>query len=225
MHLNFKTFSRLFLTLLLLHLAVLYKEPNGSLFYVSKPALLLSLIAYYFQMGFKPMSYPQKLFSMGLIFSLMGDVLLMWDNLFVFGLGAFLIAQLAYTFAFYRSNFGKKGWVQQLPILALPVLIFTAGLIYFLRPTVGALLPAIVVYAVVISLMLISALNRKGLATEFSFNNVVLGAVLFVTSDSLLAINKFHTEFAGANIAVMLTYGLAQYFLVRGFRKMDSLVT
>jgi uncharacterized membrane protein YhhN len=79
------------------------------------------------------------------------------------------------------------------------------------------LLPAIVVYATVISLMLIAAINRKGVAQKESYMLVALGALSFVASDTLLAVNKFHDSFFLANIAVMLTYGIAQYLLVKGF--------
>jgi uncharacterized membrane protein YhhN len=170
------------------------------------------------QKGIKTLLYPQKLFLFGLVFSLLGDVLLIGEDYFIFGLGSFLIAQLAYTFAFFRSNYGQKGWIQKKPILAGIVFIYTIAIIYFLKDSVGELLPAIVVYATVISLMLIAALNRKDVAQKVSFTLVTLGALSFVVSDTLLAVNKFHDSFILANIAVMLTYGIAQYLLVKGFR-------
>jgi len=40
--------------------------------------------------------------------------------------------------------------------------------------------------------------------------------VLFVISDSVLAINKFYQPFEAANVIIMLTYGLAQLFIVTG---------
>jgi uncharacterized membrane protein YhhN len=92
-------------------------------------------------------------------------------------------------------------------------------MIYTLKPMVGELLPAIVVYATVISLMLLTAINRFSVAQKQSAQFVFWGALLFVLSDTLLAINKFHTPFNGAGVAVMATYGAAQYLLVRGFNK------
>ena len=169
------------------------------------------------QKGFKILLYPQKLFLFGLVFSLIGDVLLIGNDFFIYGLGAFLIAQLAYTFAFFRSNYGQKGLIQKKPILAGLIFTYTAAIIYFLKDSVGELLPAIVVYATVISLMLIAAINRKGVSKKESFALVTIGAISFVASDTLLAINKFYDSFFLANTAVMLTYGIAQYLLVRGF--------
>lgn len=213
-----KQFNKIYFALLLTHLILLFVEPNHFLVALTKPTLLISLIAFYLQKGFKVLLYPQKLFVFGMIFSLIGDVLLIDNSYFLYGLGAFLIAQLAYTFAFYRSVYNQKGWIQTKPIRAVPVLVFTVIMIYVLKTSAGELLPAIVVYAVVISLMLIAALNRKGIAQNDSVNWVIYGAILFVLSDSILAINKFHTSFELANTLVMATYGAAQYLLMLGFR-------
>ncbi|MEO5583666.1 MAG: lysoplasmalogenase, partial [Saprospiraceae bacterium] len=46
----------------------------------------------------------------------------------------------------------------------------------------------------------------------------VIGAVLFVASDSLLAINKFKTPIPYAGILIMTTYIFAQYFIVMGVK-------
>jgi uncharacterized membrane protein YhhN len=45
---------------------------------------------------------------------------------------------------------------------------------------------------------------------------MMLGALLFVISDSILAINKFYQPFEAAGVLIMLTYGLAQFFIVEG---------
>jgi uncharacterized membrane protein YhhN len=45
------------------------------------------------------------------------------------------------------------------------------------------------------------------------------GAGLFVLSDGLLAINKFNLQDPSMDIFVMLTYGLAQLYLVMGYYK------
>jgi len=45
---------------------------------------------------------------------------------------------------------------------------------------------------------------------------MVAGAVLFIMSDSILAINKFYQSFEVAGLGIMLTYGMAQLFIVEG---------
>ena len=45
---------------------------------------------------------------------------------------------------------------------------------------------------------------------------IISGALLFITSDSLLAINKFYSSFQYAGILIMLTYGIAQLLITLG---------
>jgi uncharacterized membrane protein YhhN len=45
---------------------------------------------------------------------------------------------------------------------------------------------------------------------------MMIGALLFVISDSVLAVNKFYSEFNGAGIVIMLTYGIAQLMITEG---------
>lgn len=45
---------------------------------------------------------------------------------------------------------------------------------------------------------------------------MMIGALLFVLSNSTLAINKFYNSFSGAGILIMLTYGIAQLLIVQG---------
>jgi uncharacterized membrane protein YhhN len=45
---------------------------------------------------------------------------------------------------------------------------------------------------------------------------IIAGALLFITSDSLLAINKFYSSFTNAGLYIMLTYAFAQYYIVKG---------
>ena len=65
-------------------------------------------------------------------------------------------------------------------------------------------------------LMVLFALNRRGRVSESSFRWVFYGALLFMLSDMLLAYNKFSVPFSYANVAVMITYVLGQYMIVKG---------
>ena len=74
----------------------------------------------------------------------------------------------------------------------------------------------VLIYVIVISTMLAVAMNRYGKVNHSSYTWIVMGAVLFVASDSLLAINKFHHAIEYSRYFIMLTYMGAQYFIVRG---------
>jgi uncharacterized membrane protein YhhN len=51
---------------------------------------------------------------------------------------------------------------------------------------------------------------------------MMMGALLFVASDSVLAVNKFYQPFEAAGIIIMLTYGLAQLLIVKGTIKYEQ---
>jgi uncharacterized membrane protein YhhN len=52
---------------------------------------------------------------------------------------------------------------------------------------------------------------------------MMFGALLFIISDSILAVNKFYSSFNYAGILIMLTYALAQLFIVMGVMDYISL--
>jgi uncharacterized membrane protein YhhN len=64
--------------------------------------------------------------------------------------------------------------------------------------------------------MLIQALQTGRIKDMTAATLMIGGAVLFITSDSILAINKFYESFEYAGIAIMLTYGIAQLLLTLG---------
>jgi uncharacterized membrane protein YhhN len=64
--------------------------------------------------------------------------------------------------------------------------------------------------------MAVTAFLRKGKVSKTSFNLVFLGAIFFLISDSLLALNKYYEPMVSSGITVILTYGIAQYLIVLG---------
>jgi uncharacterized membrane protein YhhN len=63
------------------------------------------------------------------------------------------------------------------------------------------------------------ALNRKGNGHPKSFTYVFIGSVLFVLSDSMIAINKFFHPIQNEGILIMSTYIAAQFLIMRGILK------
>jgi uncharacterized membrane protein YhhN len=85
-----------------------------------------------------------------------------------------------------------------------------------LYPRLGDLKIPVLVYAAVISTMLITALHAFDLKKQPWGIYCMYGAAYFVLSDSILAINKFHTHCNCASLLTMLTYGIAQGLIVWG---------
>jgi uncharacterized membrane protein YhhN len=169
----------------------------------------------------------KKLLFGGLIFSWVGDVILLFSSkgeiYFIFGLLSFLIAHLFYILLFWKQthfqNYKNKRifWVS-----ALLTLIYLSELLSMLWPSLGGLKVPVFAYSVIISTMLIVAI--KGYYSWGKTHGlwVVFGAMLFVASDSFLAINKFSTPFENANLWIMTTYIFAQFFIVKGILALNK---
>ena len=152
----------------------------------------------------------------GLAISSLGDVLLDLDpeRLFVYGLGSFLAAHLIYIFLFVRNRRRPMapGVAQWLAIAA--VLVYSATVASWLVPSLGDFVAPVAVYMCAITAMVISAIFAR-----FSNPWVAAGAILFLISDSLLAVNKFKMQVPYRDFLVWSTYYLAQYAITFGFLK------
>ncbi|RPJ00629.1 MAG: lysoplasmalogenase [Candidatus Aminicenantes bacterium] len=145
----------------------------------------------------------------GLVFSLLGDVALMFpDKLFIAGLVAFLAAQVLYIFAF-RPAVG-----QPVPFLTfLPFILFGLLMFFLLAPGLGPLKLPVLVYIGAITTMAgfaaVRYVHLGGTRPLLAF----AGAVLFLISDSVLAYDRFGKKFALARALVLATYFPAQLLI------------
>ena len=96
------------------------------------------------------------------------------------------------------------------------VVIYYAVLINWLSPYLADMKIPVMMYGIVISFMFMLAMHMLVIKNKTAGKWMMPGALLFVISDSLLAINKFYLSFDGAGILIMLTYGMAQLFIVEG---------
>lgn len=191
--------------------------------FFSKPLILLSLFAYFFRLS-KPISntFLAKSILAALIFSWIGDILLMWSHLFVYGLGAFFIAQVCYIIGFRlaqqtrkhpeRINF-VKSFLYNLPIYLIASLIF-----YLILPGLGNFKIPVIAYILVIVGMVTTSRDRFKKCTSASFWQVFIGACLFFISDGVIAICKFYKDFPESGVIIMGTYASAQLLIVMGIR-------
>ncbi|QAT88396.1 putative membrane protein [Corallococcus coralloides] len=148
-----------------------------------------------------------RLIFAGLALSLLGDVLLeVGRDLFLPGLGAFLLAHVGYTAAFLSVT-------RRLALLrALPFLLLAVGAGVALWPGLGGMAAPVTAYVAVICTMGWRAAAMMG-ALELPRREQWLafgGALLFSASDGLLSIRLFVTPLPGLGYAVMLLYWAAQ---------------
>jgi uncharacterized membrane protein YhhN len=199
--------------------------PSATLNFVTKPLLLLSLLVAWLSIKQGAARFTW-LIAGAFFFSWLGDLLLMLVNLapdvpfFILGLGSFLVAHLFFSAAFWYWKAARKGSLQTQPLFFFPFLLLWSLLIYLLWPGLGALRIPVLMYSLVIIVMTASAHNLWNVLAAPYRGYLSAGTLLFVLSDSLIALNKFKAPLMLASFWIMLTYILAQYLLYRGLKGM-----
>jgi uncharacterized membrane protein YhhN len=189
-----------------------------------KPFLIPFLIlTVYFNRDFTSKKY----LLTALIFSWFGDIILLLsdrdERYFIAGLVAFLLSHLAYILLFNKQiklkNTKSKAvfWIGVTSIIAYLIIMMA-----MLLPTLDDLIIPVFVYALVISTMLLFAF--KGFLIWDTPANwfILIGAIVFVSSDSILAFNKFYQPVAWSSFLIMITYLAAQYLIVIGILKLNK---
>lgn len=148
------------------------------------------------------------LLALGLVMSAIGDVLLALDGLFVQGLVAFLLAQVIYTVLF-ATQF--RWQPRRLPWAAL-IVVYAVICTLYIVPAAGDMMIPVTAYMIAISLMAIAA----GFRDDPRFLWVAMGALIFMVSDTLIAVNRFVSPFEYSGIAVMTSYYAAQLLICVG---------
>jgi len=196
-------------TVLLYYVAWLPLEYKSIIPAVIKCLPILCLIAFVGTEGVslrKEHDYQRRVI-VGLVFSCIGDALLIWDNQhFITAMIAFGIAHLAYIRAF---GFSKFRWLKGIPFMG-----FVLFAMYVLYPGLqGFLLPAVFVY-----IWLVCSMGWRAFAQVDILENVwtwtrlcgCVGAILFMISDLMIGIDKFVTPIPLARVFIMSTYYAAQ---------------
>lgn len=148
--------------------------------------------------------------SVGLLFSLAGDTLLLRsDHFFTLGLAAFLLTHMAYLVAFTRdTRFPARFSVWYL------FLLFAASCYFLLFAWLpSALQIPVAVYAVFLVSMAAQAMGRSLKLRTASTQFAAIGTLLFVLSDSVLAFDRFYKPLPLAPLLVLLPYYAAQWLI------------
>jgi uncharacterized membrane protein YhhN len=209
----------LFLLALVTELIAIYIN-HGILKMISKPLLMPLLIIYFILETKKTPTSLKWWVILALIFSWIGDILLLFEanakTYFLLGLASFLLAQLFYIVFFH--NIRVRETIRGNALLLLLAVIYYSALTNILGPSLekANLNLPVRIYGVVLSFMFMLSLH-----TLFSRNRkagwlMAIGATLFVISDSTLAFNKFYSPINNGDLVVMFTYGLAQLLIVAG---------
>ncbi|UUF12640.1 MULTISPECIES: lysoplasmalogenase [Flavobacterium] len=216
-------FFKIYIAFSFIYLLLLYLGYESLDCYL-KPALIpLLIVGVYFSKKFPT----QKILLSALVFSWIGDVILLFADIaeiyFILGLVSFLISHIIYCVLFNRQIKEKMKRDTIIFIFgSLVIACYLIGMLSVLLPALGDLKIPVIVYASVISVMLLFAYNGLLIWKKPANQYVFFGALFFVISDSILAINKFHFPIQKSSFIIMLTYLVAQYLIVKGILKLNS---
>ena len=195
-------------------LFIYFDQPQLRWF--TKPFLMPLLMLGFYTASAKRSGIFFNLILFALLLSWAGDVLLQMKGMFIPGLIFFLLAHIFYIAYFIKTGKGKKGLLQLQPLIGIPVLLYILIFLWQLYPFLDALKIPVTVYGITIGAMLLMAINTKRKMNDDAAVLFLIGAILFVISDSLLAVNLFAMHHVVLSLCVMLTYASAQYLIVKG---------
>ncbi len=134
-------------------------------------------------------------------------------HFFILGLISFLIAHVFFIKIVLRRII--KLDLNKVIATYIPFLILFGILLFVLRNSLSDMMFPVLIYGMIISLFaavsLVANQERRSIKSLFMF----LGAIVFIISDSLLAIDKFYHSAAIFETLVMATYIGAQYLIYR----------
>jgi uncharacterized membrane protein YhhN len=186
---------------------------STALEYACKPLTMVALVVA--ALGLEPVDSSQRTwFVVALVLSMAGDIFLMLPerevgpaDTFTFGLGSFLLGHLAYI-----AGFAARGLDSPLVLVAVVgalaiIAVIAPKIVRGARREAPALGIAVTAYITVIVAMLLSAWSSGVPAAA-------AGSVLFVASDAMIGWSRFVRRFAGHELAIIVTYHVAQALLV-----------
>ena len=182
------------------------QQGNFSAYKILKPlTTVLIIIIALFSFNRENKIY-NKYTIIALIFCLIGDIFLLKSAYFLFGLVAFLMAHLFFTYAFSTINGFSRNFK---PLIVLSAIC--GAYFFYLKPGLGDLTIPVAVYMAVIIIMTWQAISLYFQDQQKTYLLIACGAICFMLSDSLLAYHKFKAPLAWADVLILATYWLAVY--------------
>jgi uncharacterized membrane protein YhhN len=201
-----KTWLYIFAAFAILFIGLLPFEPYPGNFVIKAiPAISLAVLAFIAISGSRG-----KLLFTSLLFCSAADIALELaaGKYFVIGLGLFLIAHILLIITFSRDF---KFQISKIPVIVL-LIVYSKMMAFVLTPYLQEMAIPVYIYMTAITLMGIFA-SLRAAKNDFT----LYGAISFIVSDSVLAINKFMMPVVAADYIVMVTYYLSLFLIVYGF--------
>jgi uncharacterized membrane protein YhhN len=199
-------------------------NPTGwvrLLLFISKPLIVPALAGILFlSTRGAEASLRHGSFYAALLFCWLGDIALLFSGnvFFGLGLGAFGVAHLFFIRAYLkgsdvRSVLGWKSIAYGLPFLVYGYTLYS---IVYQHMDSTPMRLAVAGYMLVLLADGVSGFLRMRMRDTPSSASILVGVVLFVQSDSIIAVTEFVNTLPLERFAIMATYILGMFLLVRG---------
>lgn len=177
--------------------------------YLFKPLTIVFIILIALESKSPASSLYRYAIIAGLLFSLAGDIFLMLPrDRFTAGLISFLIAHLFYIAAFWSES-GRALSIRAV----IPFLIYGSLMLRMLWRDLGKMRLPVMIYMLVILMMGWTATSRMMVTGERGSMLAFTGALLFIASDSMLAVDRFKDRLKGGQAYILTTYFAAQWLI------------
>jgi len=207
-----------FIFLIILSVDVIFTNFENPLPYrfFSKPCIMGSLLVFFYLKSKSFNKVDRYPILLALFFMLLGDIALFYyDNFFAFTTGfiLFLAATIMYLIAFYSKVTYKIQAVIPYWAVVIGICISILLLIY---DGVGIFLIPVLIFMVIAFYMAQTTYVRFGTTNKKSYYCVFIGAILFITSESIVGLSKFHGAIPFERTLIMLTYGIGNFLIING---------
>jgi uncharacterized membrane protein YhhN len=187
---------------------------------ITKPLLLPAICLFYLVFA---QSY-KSLLLFALVFGWLGDIALMFESrssnntAFMSGLILFLIGHIFYCILFFQQSSPLLQNNILFIVLYLPYLVYCLVLFSYLLSdqTPGVVKVGVIIYSIVLTLMSFAGLTLLIYSPTLNSIFIFLGSLLFISSDSVLALKGIKGEKHLPEQYVLGSYVMAQLFIVIG---------
>lgn len=198
-------------------LAIYFGLYDEGLFMFFKPLTTVLIIAMLFLAPKKSNLKLGRMVTIALLFCLLGDVLLLFEYYFLFGLVAFLMAHILFSVAFIQYKGFYKNRVSFLILFGIAMALF-----FWLKPGLRDLLLPVFIYVLVITFMAWQGVGLYLREMNHPHALMAMAVLLFMLSDTLLAIAKFKTPFYLSGPLILTTYWMSITLIANATRRIVS---
>ncbi len=213
---------QIFLCILLVHLVCIWMEWEQAKF-LSK-MLLVPILIFWLLLNASANNKLKRMVIpvIGLLGAFAGDYFLSLsgDTNFLIGMLGFMTTHICNSIYFLQLQPLKIKDNQPIAIVVLLLIFICSVVVIPIKDQLGVFLMPILFYMALISLMAVLATNLyQSKHKHNALYYFIPGALFFVLSDGILAINKFQLHQSSLHIPIMFTYGMAILLLTNGFVK------